>query len=133
MTNRSSDPSEPLHGLIARLRSERQLSIARLAAATGLSPNAVRWIERGITQPKPESLRALAGALDVPYELLLQKAGYLEQTLQPNDEREVIDLYRALTPDRKLILRQLLQALGTPPTPADGQAEAAPGATPPSP
>ncbi|MSQ10725.1 MAG: XRE family transcriptional regulator [Dehalococcoidia bacterium] len=56
MTTPPSDSSESLHSLLARARSERRLSIAQLAASTRLSPNAVRWIERGITQPKPESL-----------------------------------------------------------------------------
>ncbi len=112
MTIPPSDGSESLHNLLARARSDRRLSIAQLAASTGLSPNAVRWIERGITQPKPESLRALAGALGLPYELLLQKAGYLEQGLPPSDEQDILKLYRALTPEHQALARQLLQALG---------------------
>ena len=106
--------SESLHTLVARLRAERRLSVAQLATRTGLSPNAVRWIERGMTQPKPESLRALAAALDVPYEMLLQKAGYLEQKLSPPDEQRVLVLFRDLSPDRQALALQLLEALGTP-------------------
>ncbi len=127
MTSQPPPGQESLHTLIGRLRSERRLSVAQLAASTGLSPNAVRWIERGITQPKPESLRALAGALNVPYELLLQKAGYLEQALVPTEEQEVVTLYRALSPDRQAIVLQLLQALGAPPS-----VLGAPGANAPS-
>ncbi|MSQ10726.1 MAG: hypothetical protein EXR52_06955 [Dehalococcoidia bacterium] len=55
---------------------------------------------------------ALAGALGLPYELLLQKAGYLEQGLPPSDEQDVLRLYRALTAEHQALARQLLQALG---------------------
>lgn len=106
--------AEPLHVLLTRLRSERGFSIAQLAARTGLSPNAVRWIERGVTQPRPESLRSLGNALEVPYELLLQKAGYLEQQPGRSEDQEFLTLYRSLAPEHQDLVLQLMRALTGP-------------------
>ena len=113
-------PSESLNALLSRLRTERGLSIAQLAARTGLSPNAVRWIERGVTQPKPESLRVLAQALEVPYELLLQRAGYLEQPPAPAENDDVGALFRELTPEHQELVMNLMRALAAKTPPSDG-------------
>lgn len=114
-------PAESLNTLLSRLRTERGLSIAQLAARTGLSPNAVRWIERGVTQPKPESLRVLAQALEVPYELLLQRAGYLEQPLPPQQSDDVGALFRELSPEHQELVMNLMRALAPKPPPPAGE------------
>ena len=57
-----------------RLRTERQLrgwSIEELAYRTGLSARHLTRIERGQSAPQPESLMALAGALDMDVAKLL--------------------------------------------------------------
>ena len=113
-------PSESLNALLSRLRTERGLSIAQLAARTGLSPNAVRWIERGVTQPKPESLRVLAQALEVPYELLLQRAGYLEQPPATTENDDVGALFRELTPEHQELVMNLMRALAAKTPASDG-------------
>jgi len=56
---------------LRRLRTERGLSQARLAARAELDPSTVNQIERGAREASPATLRKLADALDVGlYELL---------------------------------------------------------------
>ncbi len=110
-------PGPAIHEVLARLRSERRLSVAQLAQRAGLSPNAVRWIERGMTQPKPETLKALATALDVRYEVLLQRAGYIDEPSVSSAEQEVLTLFNALPSERQALALDLLRALGGPSDP----------------
>ena len=103
---------ETIGQFIMRLRTDRQMSIAQLASQTGLSPNAIRWIERGVTQPKPKSLRALSGPLGVSYQELLEKAGYLAQDDNTSgDEQELLALYRQLSPQARQLLQEVLASL----------------------
>lgn len=108
----TSPVNETIGQLIKKLREERQLSISQLAAQTGLSGNAIRWIERGVTQPKPESLRALSGALGVPYQDFLGRAGYLADDGLINEEtKRFLEMYRGLSPQARQVLQEVLQAL----------------------
>jgi len=50
---------------LKRLRAEKGLSQARLAARAGLDPSTVNQIERGAREASPATLRKLAEALDV--------------------------------------------------------------------
>lgn len=56
---------------LRRMRTEKGLSQAKLAARAGLDPSTVNQIERGAREASPATLRKLADALDVGlYELL---------------------------------------------------------------
>jgi transcriptional regulator with XRE-family HTH domain len=60
---------------LKRLRTEKELSQARLAARAGLDPSTVNQIERGAREASPATLRKLANALDVSlYELMEEEA-----------------------------------------------------------
>ena len=48
------------------LRIERALTQEELAELAGIGKNTVNRIERHLTEPRPSTLRKLAGALDVP-------------------------------------------------------------------
>ena len=87
------------------------MSIAQLAAQTRLSANAIRWIERGVTQPKPESLRALSVVLGVSYQTLLSTAGYLAEDEVNEDEKRLLEIYRDLSPQARQVLQEVLRAL----------------------
>ena len=66
---------------IRKKRLERRISQRQLAAMSGVSNSEISRIEAGERQnPSPGVLRAIAKALDVPYEDLLAEAGYLEAT-----------------------------------------------------
>ena len=108
----TSPVNENIGQLIKRLREQHRLSISQLAAQTGLSGNAIRWIERGVTQPKPESLRALAGALSISYQEFLSKAGYLADDDLINEEtKRLVEVYRELSPQARQVLQEVLKAL----------------------
>jgi len=57
---------------LKRLRVEKELSQARLAARAGLDPSTVNQIERGAREASPVTLRKLAEALDVSIAELLE-------------------------------------------------------------
>lgn len=103
--------NEPIGRYLMHLRNEHRLSVGAIAALTGLSANTIRWIERGVTQPKPESLKALAAALQVTYEDLLVRAGYLERTELTEDERELLRRYTALSVRARAVLLDLLSLM----------------------
>ncbi|AUW94225.1 MAG: transcriptional regulator [Sulfobacillus thermosulfidooxidans] len=68
------------------LRSRRQachLSLVELARLSRTSPSYLSRVERGLREPpRPAILGRLADALDLPYEQLMQQAGYLTPHLQ---------------------------------------------------
>ena len=59
---------------LKRLRTERGLSQAKLAARADLDPSTVNQIERGARAPTLETLRKLAAGLDVSLAELLGEA-----------------------------------------------------------
>ena len=59
---------------LRRMRTEKGLSQARLAARAGLDPSTVNQIERGAREASPATLRKLADALDVGLADLLEDA-----------------------------------------------------------
>ncbi len=60
---------------LKRLRAQKGLSQARLAARAGVDPSTVNQIERGAREASPATLRKLADALDVSLAELLEEAG----------------------------------------------------------
>ena len=86
---------------LKRLRTDRNLSQARLAAKAGLDPSTVNQIERGVREASPATLRKLADALEIGlYELLEEDSpkGERRSSLEPSfndvleDERRVAEL-----------------------------------------
>ena len=61
---------------LKRLRVEKGLSQARLAARAGLDPSTVNQIERGAREASPVTLRKLADALDISIAGLLEEESY---------------------------------------------------------
>jgi transcriptional regulator with XRE-family HTH domain len=59
--------------ILRRLRTERGLSQAKLAARAELDPSTVNQIERGAREASPATLRKLADALDVGIADLLEE------------------------------------------------------------
>lgn len=61
-------------------RTEKGLSIRRLAELADISHTEVKRIEDGLRkQTSPQVLRAIANALGVPYEELMATAGYIDE------------------------------------------------------
>ncbi|MEH7634580.1 helix-turn-helix transcriptional regulator [Bacillus pumilus] len=71
------------------LREEKKLSVNQLAMYSEVSAAGISRIEngkRGI--PKPPTIKKLAGALKVPYEEMMQAAGYIEEVSSINQLKE---------------------------------------------
>lgn len=72
-----------LEGLGALIRAQRQqaeLTLRDLAARTNVSNPYLSQIERGLHEPSVRVLKAIAGALNLSAESLLQQVGILEGT-----------------------------------------------------
>lgn len=82
-------PAE-LGGLLADLRAARGLSLREVEEVTGkaVSNAYLSQLEHGkIKRPSPNVLHSLAGVYAVPYEALMEKAGYLLPTQDEGGRR----------------------------------------------
>ncbi|MFZ6003688.1 MAG: helix-turn-helix domain-containing protein [Actinomycetota bacterium] len=69
---------EALGELIRSRRQQAELTLRELAARTNVSNPYLSQIERGLHEPSVRVLKAIAGALNLSAESLLQQAGILE-------------------------------------------------------
>jgi transcriptional regulator with XRE-family HTH domain len=110
-----SQRRQPLGAFIRSQRRVAALSLRQLADMTSVSNAYLSQIERGIHQPSLRVLRALAKALDVPTNVLLEHAGMdeteaagesgghstaaairLDPALSEADRALLLDLYQRL-------------------------------------
>ncbi len=92
---------------IAKLRRERGLSQAGLAAATGVSRSAVAQWETDRAGQIRGNLSRIAAVLDVSVEVLLHGAAARGGDGLMGDELALLRLYRACSPaDRAALLRE---------------------------
>ncbi|GAB6927058.1 hypothetical protein JCM10914A_10410 [Paenibacillus sp. JCM 10914] len=72
---------------LKEVREDQGLSINQLAQAADISGSQISRIENGLRGiPKPHTLRKIAEALQIPYEDLMDKAGYLKHEEHPDIE-----------------------------------------------
>lgn len=72
---------------LKEMRENKGWSINQLAQAADISGSQISRIENGLRGiPKPQTLRKMAEALEVPYEELMNKAGYLQQDAAKYEE-----------------------------------------------
>lgn len=103
----------------AFLRAQRQiarLSLRSLARLTNVSDSYLSQVERGLHQPSPEVLKAMAGALGIPLAALYERMGWLdaEGEDEPSAEEGVeaaIERDPKLTPSQRAALRGMYRAL----------------------
>lgn len=81
---------------LKKLREQRKLSVNQLAMYAGVSAAAISRIENGHRGvPKPTTIKKLADALKIPYEQLMDIAGYMtagEIREQPPEYRTIYDV-----------------------------------------
>ncbi|MCW2498430.1 MAG: helix-turn-helix domain protein [Frankiales bacterium] len=76
-----SEVGSPWPEVAAFLRAQRQLaqlSLRHLARLTNVSDSYLSQVERGLHQPSPEVLKAMAGALGLPAGQLFERMGWLD-------------------------------------------------------
>ena len=72
--------SDVLAKTLSQLRKLKGVSLRQVESATGISNAYLSQLERGVAaRPAPEKLKRLATFFEVPYETLLEAAGYLDQ------------------------------------------------------
>lgn len=91
-----------------RLRVARGLSLRELARQTGVSNPYLSQIERGEKQPSPRILRALAGALQVSAQHLMEIAGIVEAGMHSVEDAVAAD--QQLTPAQRAALSEVYRA-----------------------
>jgi transcriptional regulator with XRE-family HTH domain len=103
------------------LRAQRKmarLSLRHLASLTHVSDSYLSQVERGLYQPSPEVLKAIAEALGLSVASLYERLGWLDEDdpVEPS-ERQVSTVEEAiaaddrLRPTQKKALRDMYRAL----------------------
>jgi transcriptional regulator with XRE-family HTH domain len=71
-------PEQTLGEYLRNLRTARKMSLRDVEEGSGVSNAYLSQLEQGkITKPSPHFLHKLAGCYLVPYETLMEKAGYI--------------------------------------------------------
>jgi transcriptional regulator with XRE-family HTH domain len=119
---------EALGELIRAQRQQAELTLRELAARTNVSNPYLSQIERGLHEPSVRVLKAIAGALNLSAESLLQQAGILEgaevePTPRPPTVEEAVRADPRLSNDQRAALLSVYKSFvdddGTPnPKPA---------------
>lgn len=106
----------PLGEYLLALRNAKQMSLREVEEATGgaVSNAYLSQLEhKRITKPSPNVLHSLAGVYGVPYEILMQKAGYImgvaEKPKQSRHGRAATFANKDLTAEEE---EELLRYLG---------------------
>lgn len=95
-----NNQSEPLTDLGRYLRAQReiaQLSLRHLARMTKVSDSYLSQLERGLYQPSPEVLRAIAEGLGISPDTLFRRMGWLSE-----DDSVVVSVPDAIAADERL-------------------------------
>lgn len=116
----AAEALETLADYLKRLRESKGLSPGGLSKRLGISDQTIRLIERGVSQPRPETLRLYAEQFGdarppVTYKELLQRAGYLNDEIATGDltdeEREFLEYIRAAPKETLELLRDILPVI----------------------
>lgn len=101
------------------LREKKKLSVNQLAMYSEVSAAGISRIEngkRGI--PKPSTIKKLAGALKVPYEDMMQAAGYIEEVSSAHVIKEEETAFTQIKKQQSnmnlMILKYLMGTYGPP-------------------
>lgn len=98
---------QALGHLIRARRQQAELTLRDLAARTNVSNPYLSQIERGLHEPSVRVLKAIAGALNLSAESLLQQAGILDGSEPPAAKptvEEAVQNDDRLTRDQKAAL-----------------------------
>lgn len=80
-----ASPVQQLAALIRDRRTQAGMSAAELSRRAGVTTSTITRLEAGrIPAPRPDTLKALAGALDIPASDLLASVDYLNEGDMPS-------------------------------------------------
>jgi transcriptional regulator with XRE-family HTH domain len=85
---RQGDQTKALGEELRLVRALHHLTLRQVEEATGISNAYLSQLETGkIAQPSPNYLYKLAEVYRLPYDLLMEKAGYIARSLQRDEQR----------------------------------------------
>jgi transcriptional regulator with XRE-family HTH domain len=102
---------------LRRIRVAKGLTLREVERRTGVSNAYLSQLETGkIERPAPSFLHRLAGVYDVPYELLMERAGYIKRQEKPEVQKRSLSgaalaSIEDLTPDEEAALMEYLAFL----------------------
>lgn len=115
---------------LKQLRLARHLGIRELARKADVNYSVLARLEHGERRPRPDTLKALAGALGIPVTDLFAQAGYLTPADLPNLNAYLRVCYGDLSDDNlasiDAYIRQLIEERGLDadgPAPFEDEAE----------
>lgn len=108
------DTTEKLGTFLASARNKLELTLRAVEEETGISNAYLSQLEHGkIKTPAPQNLYKLANLYRVPYELLMELAGYPVPGTQSDDSRMAVGTFAArigtVTQDEEEALVDYLQ------------------------
>lgn len=111
----TSDSWSDVAEILRTQRKLARLSLRHLANITHVSDSYLSQVERGLYEPSPEVLKAIAHALNVPLAGLYERLGWLDDDdddAQPNAGVEAaIEADERLTATHKRALRDMYRTL----------------------
>ena len=100
------DPSRtPWEDVAELLRTQRQmarLSLRHLAKMTHVSDSYLSQVERGLYEPSPEVLKAIAARSNLPVSSLYERLGWLDDERDHDEEDSVPGVEEAIEADEAL-------------------------------
>jgi transcriptional regulator with XRE-family HTH domain len=86
MSEESANSSNLLGSFIRAQRQMANLSLRELSAMTEVSNPYLSQIERGLSEPSARVLKSIAQALNISAEALFTQAGFMSESVQPDDD-----------------------------------------------
>jgi transcriptional regulator with XRE-family HTH domain len=99
---RRGSEGSPLGAFIKAQRQMANLSLRQLSAMTAVSNAYLSQIERGLSEPSIRVLKAIAQALDLSADALLDQAGFSTEVGKSDDQAT----QSAIRADRRLTMSQ---------------------------
>lgn len=91
--------------VLYEMRIRKKMTQKDIADATGTTANQISRLENGDRELTPKWLERLSKALNCSKGELLGEEGISEE------EREILDMYKNLTPEKKQAVKAMLKAL----------------------
>ena len=89
MSRKPKDAERPIYNRLVVLRAERRLSRQDLAAAIGVNPQTIGYLERGDYSPSLDLAFRLAEFFDLPIEAIFARQPFVpttRRTISPSKE-----------------------------------------------
>ena len=97
----TSDSWSDVAEILRAQRKVARLSLRHLANITHVSDSYLSQVERGLYEPSPEVLKAIAHALNLPLASLYERLGWLDDD-EDDEARAVQGVEAAITADERL-------------------------------